>query len=136
VATKARRDTIRTWTIAWVVFWCLIFTATHIPLSHISMARIGNGDKIIHFGMYFVLTLLGGRRLRLISGRVGVRVLLTWAVIYALYGIADERLQPLVSRTCSLADWLADAAGIVAGTVVLLVCRPASTLSEPGAGDA
>jgi VanZ family protein len=37
--------------------------------------------------------------------------------VYALYGVADELLQPLVGRSRSFWDWLADAAGVALATL-------------------
>lgn len=70
-------------------------------------------DKVLHFGLYFVLgsTLAWGRDR---SGRVVGHALLV--VLGVLYGVTDEWHQSFVpGRDASFADWIADCIGVVAG---------------------
>jgi len=136
VRRDASRATVRRWTFAWVGFWCLMFVATHVPLRGPGTTPIPHVDKLVHFGMFLVLTLLGGRRLSVSSRPVRLRRFVAWALVYAAYAVADEALQPLVARTASVIDWVADLAGIVAGTLTLAVWQRPRTLSEPGRRDA
>ena len=110
--------------------------ATHIPVPHTGIRPIANADKFIHAGMYFVLTLLGGRYLAATRHPVPRRTLILWAFLYAIYGAVDECLQPYVHRTASVADWSADAVGIILGTAWLFWRSPSGELSETGAGEA
>jgi len=70
-------------------------------------------DKVVHFGLYFVLgsTLAWGRAR---SGWVlGHTMLIALGV---LYGVTDEWHQSFVpGRDASIADWIADCIGVVAG---------------------
>ena len=82
------------------------------------MIRRG-GDKPINFLLYFVLTLLGGKRLLCNHKHVRFQILITWGFIYAVFAIGDEITQPWVGRGMSVYDWLADVTGIVVATWVL-----------------
>lgn len=96
-----------------------MFVATHLPKIPTPPVDIWNFDKVIHGMMYFVLTMLGGRAL-IGAGRVkGFGTLLTWAGVCLIYAAMDEWLQQFVNRTPSVYDWLADAAGIMAATLIL-----------------
>jgi len=108
-----------------------MFVATHVPIRHATMGRFPHADKVVHFGMFFALTWLGGRRLWSATGLLAVGALAAWAIVYATYAFIDEWLQPLVGRSMTLGDWLADAAGILAATLILVWRRPRQTLSEP-----
>ena len=115
----------------WISYWCVLFVLTHIPMAQ-GPIRFQHADKVEHVVAYFGLTMLGGWRLALRHRHVSRALLWRWAAAYALYGIADEALQPLVERTLSLGDWLADAAGIVVGTLAFeWILR--KRLSEPSA---
>lgn len=71
------------------------------------------GDKVAHFGLFAVLggTLAWGRH------RSEARVAHGWLLLIGiLYGMSDEWHQMYVpGRTPDLADWLADAFGVVTG---------------------
>jgi len=84
----------------------------HLPVRYV--------DKIVHFGLYCLLVLLGGRALAMGTKRLAISTILTWSLVYAGYALVDEWLQQFVGRTMSAGDWMADAAGILAGTSVLL----------------
>ncbi len=120
----------------WLACWASMAVATHIPITHTGTRPIANADKFLHAGMYFILTLLGGRYLAATRHPVRRRTLIVWALAYALYGVVDECLQPYVQRTASLADWGADVAGIILATAWLALRSPNIELSEPGAGRA
>jgi len=75
-------------------------------------------DKIIHFVLYSLLALLGTWCFRGARGDLTTRFLIGWAVIYVIYGAADEWLQSYVQRTASVGDWLADVCGIAAATAL------------------
>ncbi len=103
----------------WPAWWVLMFVATHLPKIPSPPLDIWNFDKVIHGMMYFVLTFLGGRAL-ISAGRVkGLGTLLAWAGIYLIYAVVDEWLQQFVNRTPSVQDWLANAVGIMAATLIL-----------------
>lgn len=80
-------------------------------------------DKIVHFGMYFTLTstiLFEHRNSMNTKGRIFLA-----AVIPFLYGVIIEALQMLtISRSGSIADGLADLAGILVSIFIWLLVRP------------
>ena len=115
---EPRRRHVRT-LVVWIGYWVVLFGLTHRPFTGGVGLPIAGADKVIHFALYFVLTMLGGRYLAA-SGRVlNLRLLIAWACVYAAYGALDEWLQQFVARTPSWGDWLADAVGIILATVVL-----------------
>jgi len=96
-----------------IVYWVAAFVGTHVPGHH--LPRVGAGDKLLHCWGYTALacllwvTLLAHRR-----ARWGVLVVLP------LYAALDEITQPLVGRTASIGDWLADVGGV---GLAVLVCE-------------
>jgi VanZ family protein len=82
-------------------------------------------DKIVHFGMYFTLTstiLFENRTSMNTKGRIFLAALIPF-----LYGILIEALQMLtISRSGSIADALADLAGILVSIFIWLLVRPAA----------
>lgn len=74
----------------------------------------GGLDKVAHFGAYLVLGVLLARAASVVRLSIFVAIL-----IGALYGAIDEFHQSFVpGRTAEFADWLADAAGTIAGVVL------------------
>lgn len=114
----------------WIGYWVGLFVVTHVPLGGKGPTVVPFADKLVHFGLYFVLVALGGRHLFATGRGRSLALLLTWAVVYAAYGAVDEWLQQFVGRTMSAGDWLADLTGVAAATVVLTLRRPAPSLSE------
>ena len=92
---------------------------THIPQSEMPV-DIGtfNLDKLLHVIAYGSVTILMFAALGAKSS------LIFWFIATALLmvlGGVDEYTQPYVGRTCSLADWLADAVGIIGAAIVMRV---------------
>ena len=82
-------------------------------------------DKIVHFGMYFIMMsviIIEHRKSLRNSGK-----LFLFALIPLSYGILMEILQATltVTRTGDFYDALADAAGILVSIVLWLLVRPA-----------
>ena len=113
---KRRRIYALLW---WIGFWIVLFAVTHRPFAGGVGLPIPGVDKVAHFVLYFVLTMLGGRYLRAGGRALDVRRLIVWACVYTAYGALDEWLQQFVDRTPSWGDWLADAAGVIMATVVI-----------------
>ena len=88
-------------------------------------------DKIVHFGMYFTLTsaiLFEHRNTMNTKGRIFLA-----AVIPFIYGSLIEALQMLtISRSGSIADALADLAGILVSVFIWLLVRPAPEKRSDG----
>ncbi|SMP55846.1 VanZ like family protein [Neorhodopirellula lusitana] len=89
------------------VYWCSMFTGTHLPKIPRAMPRIN--DKILHFSAFFGLAMLlcyctNSRRL---LKRFGII-----AAVCLTYGMLDEWTQSFVrGRSTDIYDFAADATG-------------------------
>ena len=95
------------------MLWAVaIFTVSSVPKIGITIARLEGCDKIAHFVEYFIF----GWALRYWSrdGRAGF---LAGGIAYAAFDEFHQRYVP--GRVMSLGDFLADAAGIAAGFLVI-----------------
>jgi VanZ family protein len=93
------------------------------------LTRIQNIDKIVHFGMYFLMM-----SVIIIEHRKSIRNpvnLFLMALIPLVYGVLMEILQLTLTSTRSgdFYDGLFDAAGILASVILWLLIKPA--LKEP-----
>lgn len=95
-----------------VLFWGVLFYATHIPLPPGLLP--GNSDKMIHTAAYFVLAVLLLSFLATKGPFTWWAVFIRWIVL-AAYGAFDEVTQTLVSRTADIEDWFADITGAALG---------------------
>lgn len=127
-ATDRSKRLLSLW--RWVGLWVVMFLATHVPVPSAGALPLGHGDKVLHFGLYFLLTYLGGRYLRAKGRRLSLTLLLFWAVVYCTYAAFDEWLQQFVGRSMSLSDWVWDVVGILVATATLAAMRSRSALSE------
>lgn len=110
---------LRAWAPA-LLWAAAIFFASSLPGTGVDLS--GGRDKVVHALVYLVLGLLLARAW---APRAGA-VLLGW-----LYAASDELHQALVpGRTAELADWAADALGVLAG--VFLFHRVARRRSRRG----
>ena len=106
-------------------YWLLMFAATHVP--HIdrfgpeSWRDIPHLDKVVHFGLFAGWVTLAGWLACPGSARPSSRVIVGLFAAGALYGAFDELTQSLVGRETSLADYLADLAGMA--TVIMIRLR-------------
>jgi VanZ family protein len=105
------------------LFWvAVIFTESSFPSSVYPEVPIVNIDKLVHIGIYGLLTALCYISLihqdkypNLIKHALIITVLFT-----ALYGASDEFHQYFVpNRDCDFFDWLSDAAGAVIMAVLI-----------------
>jgi VanZ family protein len=108
------------WRVLLAGYWLTLLVATHLPTQVAGLPR-NQADKLIHFVAYAVLAWLLATAWQASVGRLNARHLkFAWLVV-VLYGAIDEITQPLVGRTLSVADWLADAAGAAVGLIVFRV---------------
>jgi VanZ family protein len=108
------------WRVLLAGYWLTLLVATHLPAQVAGLPR-NQADKLIHFVAYAVLAWLLASAWQASVGRLNARHLkFAWLVV-VLYGAIDEITQPLVGRTMSVADWLADAAGAAVGLIVFRV---------------
>ena len=98
----------------------LILVATTIPLPPEGLPDSDLPlDKAVHFGLYLGLGWTVGRSL-VLSGATGPGSRAAAWVGGLLFAAADEAHQALVpTRVTSLADWLADAAGVTVGLLLI-----------------
>ena len=100
---------------AWgpAVLWAVvIFVVSDQPV--VPLPKVHHGDKLAHFGAYLLLGLL------LVRGTTFSGLGAAWAVpLGLLYGLSDEIHQAYVpGRSVEMGDWIADALGVVAGTLL------------------
>lgn len=111
-----------------VVYFVAIFTATHVPLdislSSSPMGWMDHADKLVHLGLYAVLTLvvLAGWELTIREALQAKHYFAVW-LVGTVYGMVDEATQIPVGRTGDMHDWLADVVGIILGLVAFRACR-------------
>ena len=97
------------------VAWLTAFAFTHIPGER--LPTLPASDKVLHVVAYAALALVFWLMLTAHQVR-GIRragLVITSLILYAVF---DEATQPLVNRYASVADGLADAAGVVAAVAV------------------
>ena len=103
----------RVWvTLALVLYFVMMFTATHIPTVPSQLAEVS--DKLMHFlvyaGLGFLLCLYRATRQPASWKDAGIVL-----GIGSIYAVLDELLQIPVGRHCDAMDWLADTIGILIG---------------------
>ena len=96
-----------------VVYWLLLFTATHLPQVPQELEP-GFSDKWQHGLAYGLLAILLTFTLAA-RGRFHAGTALKSAFVLAWYAAIDEWLQITVGRQCDLFDWYADIAGVIVG---------------------
>lgn len=106
--------------LTWVGFWIFAFAVTHIPVPPDAPRGPEGLDKIIHFGLYCLLTLLGGRYLSRSYPAREKQWICLWALVYAFYALFDEWSQAWVGRDTSFGDFTADILGIAFGSLILM----------------
>lgn len=112
-------------------YWPTLFVLAHIPIPRL-VREAGVSDKVLHFLAYMILVFLIWSAISP-DKRVAWRKAAVWWVllVVSLYGVVDELLQGCVAgRSCDVADFLANLAGVVVGLIVLSVLAfwPASLL--------
>jgi VanZ family protein len=114
VKTESRSYVFARYQLPAILWACLIFAASSVASSQIPDLSIFRFDKVIHFGIYFILALLIYRAFRnqdRFPALARHALLFTLAAI-VLYGASDEFHQSFVpGRDCDIFDLLADAAG-------------------------
>jgi VanZ family protein len=104
----------------WIGFWVFAFAATHVPVPKDAPRGPEGLDKLIHFGLYGLLTLLGARCVESYHETPNRDWVWPWALLYALYALFDEWSQAWVGRDTSLGDFIADLLGIAFASFILL----------------
>ena len=94
------------------VFALAWFAGTHMPRPPRIPSGLG-GDKTVHFVGYAIMMTLALSATANVK-LPAVRRITLWLLAGLLFAALDEITQPLVNRTCSFTDFLADAAGLFA----------------------
>ena len=119
---EIRDGTTRGWNWRWIsgcllaAYWLALFIGTHVPRPP-ELLTIEHGDKYLHTSAYAGLAVLCGWYLATRGTLVAWHYGATFIVL-AVYGAADELLQVPVNRHADVADWLADAGGVMLGLTV------------------
>jgi VanZ family protein len=101
-----------------VLYWITLVVLTHIPIPKlVYQAQVS--DKWLHFLGYINLVFLLWFTIYPES-RVNWRSRWAWLILLAavVYGGLDELSQPYFDRSCDIEDFIANAAGIMAGLVI------------------
>lgn len=107
--------------VALPVYWIVLFIATHAPVVRIP-GEFPHSDKLVHFSAFGILAFLVWRFAQALRS-IGDRFV--WAAGAGLiaYAAFDEYLQQFVGRHTDVADFGADAAGVVGVLIVLELVR-------------
>ena len=110
------------WRLSLPVYWIALAAATHYPRVQIP-GELPSSDKILHFSAFAILAflmwqVLASRARPLTSASVWIA-----AAILIPYAAIDEYTQQFVGRYTELADWIANAAGIICVLSILEIRR-------------
>ncbi|QDT95487.1 VanZ family protein [Gimesia aquarii] len=114
-----------------ILYWVLLFTATHIPLKKGTLPQ--GTDVPLHFLAYAGLSFLLTWWLSLKWDKLTFKRLFAVFVGVSLFGVVDELLQgiPVLKRQPSIDDWVADTVGALLGILLfLLVQKPLRQLLD------
>ncbi len=98
------------------LYWLALITATHIPKVQDPL-KFQNSDKVVHFTAYAVLAFLASLALA-VHGRWNRHIAIRLVVVLLILGVLDEVTQPYFGRHADVADWGADALGVLVGVTV------------------
>ena len=119
--------------IALPVYWIALFAATHYPRVRIP-GEIPQSDKAVHFAAFGLLALLFW--LFLAARRRPLSAASVWGAgaVLVAYAALDEGTQHLFGRYTDLADWVANAAGILCVLAALELRRRWRLRGSPAPG--
>lgn len=104
-----------------VIFVLCALPAEDIPDPHIDIPHL---DKVVHFGMFFILALLLCNELEYQTRFTLRKIYITTVCIAFLYGGLIEILQQhFFNRSGDILDLLADVTGAVIGCVVYPIVK-------------
>lgn len=120
---------------AWwpAILWAtLVFAASATPGYALPALPGAHTDKLIHAGIYAILSALCRRGLARTSRLSSASAIIVAAAISTLYGISDEVHQAFTPmRTPDPEDALADALGSIAGAAVWAWRRDVAVRGHP-----
>ncbi len=99
----------------WVAWAAAIFIGSSVPGQSLPDLSVFSTDKLLHTGVYAVLSWFGVRALRFFFPQWPlIKIYLFTFLINGLYALSDEWHQSFVpNRSCEVFDVLADMAGIL-----------------------
>jgi VanZ family protein len=116
--TESRSRAFRAWIPA-LVWAATIFVLSSLPGSAYPKTDVVGADKIVHFGLYGILSALSVRGLARATGLKTLALIAAGAALATLYGMTDEFHQRFVpGRNSDWADVLADGIGALLGASV------------------
>ena len=107
--------------IALPAYWVLLFAVTHYPRVPLPQ-ELPSSDKVAHFTAFALLALLWWAFVRA-RRPLGPRFVWISAGVLLVYAAFDEYVQQYFGRHTDIADFVANAAGIVTALAVLEVRR-------------
>jgi VanZ family protein len=110
------------WRLALPVYWIALAAATHYPRVRIP-GELPSSDKILHFAAFAILAFLLWQVLASRARPLTAASVWIVAAIAIPYAAVDEYTQQFVGRYTELADWVANAAGIICVLAVLEIRR-------------
>lgn len=97
----------------------MIFALSSVPGNHYPTVSMPHADKFVHFGLYLPLGFFAAWFFR--SAGFSMKAPVLYGLLYAA---SDEFHQLFVPRrSCSFADWCADAVGTLAGIGIYLTIQ-------------
>lgn len=117
--TRTRRE--RAALVALPVYWVALFIATHLPGARIP-GEIPQSDKVVHVTVFGLLAFLFWQFWQALRP-IGARFAWASAIGLTAYAAFDEYLQQFVGRYTDIADFVANASGIVSVVVALELVR-------------
>jgi VanZ family protein len=128
MARKRAHVNTHTWTTAALIAWVVVVFFVHVVPIDPNKARtidIPHFDKLIHFTLFLVLTVLALRR-RVAQSRPMSSSAVWWITLTCcVYGIVLELFQPLAGthRSSDVVDGMADVIGVLTGVISNRSCR-------------
>lgn len=97
----------------WGVYWLALFVVMHTPIPPRPPLPIQFLDKVAHATTYAILAALCAWWALRSGTQLRRAWFFKWIIIFAVYAVADELLQPYFHRSAEFLDWLADVLGVL-----------------------
>lgn len=108
-------------TVLFGVWLAMLYHVSNSVPTEMPQMLVPQQDKILHFVFFMGGAMALAASLRLLAKQRGIPLILTVAVVMGLLGALDEYNQQFIPGRSglSLADWLADMTGAMAGVLLL-----------------
>ena len=102
-----------------IVFWCILFTLTHIPGGRLPKIPFVIRDLLLHFFAFLILTILYMSAFPPRNKSLPQYLFPMFSILVVYAGL-DELLQiPVPGRDGSLHDFLADVCGVISAMIAV-----------------